>query len=74
MVQSESTKAMTLKDFRQSKELTQERLAHIIGVTVAGYNKVETGKTPASRIFIEKMKAVFPEIGIVEMFFPDLEG
>jgi len=65
---------MTLKEFRASKDVSQEKMAHIVGVTHPTYCKVEKGKTPASRTFIEKMKAVFPEIDIVEMFFPDWEG
>ena len=59
-----------IKSFRQSKKLSQERLARIIDVTLATYSKIERGKAP-SRIFIEKTKKAFPEIDINDMFFAE---
>lgn len=60
---------MTLKEFRQSKNLSQESFARGIGYTLSMYAKVEQHPTKASRKFIEKVKAVYPEIDIISIFF-----
>lgn len=57
-----------LRNLRLSTGYSQERMAHIIGVTFNTYSKIERGAKP-SRIFIEKTKQAFPEIDINEMFF-----
>lgn len=60
---------INLKDFRISKGLSQEHMAREIDVTLATYSRVERGKSPASHVFIRKIKNAFPEIRVGEMFF-----
>lgn len=62
---------MKLKIFRQSKNLSQEKFAQKIGFTLSMVSKIEMGKCKPSRNFIEKVKQVYPEIDINEVFFTD---
>jgi len=58
-----------LKQFRLSKELSQEKLARLMDVTLSYYSQVEREIIPASRRFMQKFKNLYPEISIDEMFF-----
>lgn len=60
---------MKLKEFRQSKQLSQEAFAREIGFTLSMYSKVESGRVKPSRNFMEKVKKSFPEIDINVVFF-----
>lgn len=62
---------MRLKEFRESKGLSQEKFAIKIGYTLSMTTKVESGRVKASRRFMEKTKEAFPEISIDEIFFAD---
>lgn len=58
-----------LKSFRESKGLTQEQTARKMNVTLSYYTQVERGAIFASRTFMAKLKLVFPDIPIDEIFF-----
>nr|DAJ18454.1 MAG TPA: Helix-turn-helix XRE-family like protein [Siphoviridae sp. ctIwT7] len=60
---------MKLKEFRKRKNLSQEAFAKSIGYTLSMVAKVETGKTKASRNFIDKTKMAYPDLNINEVFF-----
>ncbi len=60
---------MTLKEFRQSKNLSQESFARKIGYTLSMYAKVEQQPSKASRKFIERVKSIYPELDILSIFF-----
>ena len=60
-----------LKEFRQSVGLSQEQIARALGVSTSLYLKVERGLVPPSRAFMQKIKAMCPEISIDEMFFSE---
>jgi transcriptional regulator with XRE-family HTH domain len=60
---------MKLKEFRQSKNLTQEKFAQRIGFTLSMVAQVERGKVKASRNFIDKVKEAFPDVDINSVFF-----
>ncbi len=62
---------MTLKEFRQAKKLSQETFARKIGYTLSMYAKVEQQPSKASRKFIERVKSVYPEMDILEIFFAE---
>lgn len=60
---------MKLKEFRQSKGMSQEHFAVKIGVSYSMLVKVENGKANASKNFMDKIKKVYPDISIDEVFF-----
>lgn len=60
---------MKLKEFRKSKNLSQEKFAQSIGFTLSMVSKIEMGKVKASRNFIDKVKQIYPEIDINAIFF-----
>ena len=62
---------MSLKEFRESRGLSQEKFAQIIGFTLSMTSKVETGRAKPSRNFMQKVKDAFPEIDINEIFFSE---
>lgn len=60
---------MKLQEFRKSKNLSQEEFARSIGFTLSMVAKVESGRAKASRNFIERVKTVYPDLKIEEVFF-----
>ncbi len=60
---------MNLKEFRQSKGLSQEQFAIKIGVSYSMLVKVENGRAGASKNFMDKIKKVYPDISIDKVFF-----
>lgn len=58
-----------LKKFRNSTGLSQEKMAIKIGTSLSMYAKVESGRVPPSRAFMEKIKYHFPDINIDDIFF-----
>ncbi len=60
---------MKLKEFRQSKGLSQELFAIKIGVSYSMLVKVENGRANASKNFMDKIKKVYPDINIDSVFF-----
>lgn len=60
---------MTLKEFRLSKNLSQEAFARSIGYTLSMFAKVEQGTSKASRRFMESVKKVYPDVNIEKIFF-----
>lgn len=60
---------MNLKSFRKSKNLSQENFAKNIGYTLSMVAKVEAGRVKASRNFIERVKSVYPDVNIEQVFF-----
>lgn len=51
----------TLKEFRESKHLTQNKFAKDIGISTSFYIKIENGTRKPSSEFIRKLKVVYPE-------------
>ena len=62
---------MKLKEFRESRGLSQEKFSQIIGFTLSMTSKVETGKAKPSRNFMEHIKKAFPDVNIDEIFFSE---
>jgi Predicted transcriptional regulators len=60
-----------LKRFRQSKGMSQEKMARTLDITLSYYAQVERGVALFSREFILKMKRAFPELDINDVFFND---
>lgn len=58
-----------LREFRKSKEKTQEEMARSMGITLSMYEKVENEKTGASANFMRKLKNIYPDIDINFIFF-----
>lgn len=58
-----------LREFRDSKGLTQLEMARNVGVSLSMYEKVERGYMKASRNFMEKVKNKYPYINIESIFF-----
>lgn len=58
-----------LKSFRKAKGLTKQAMADQLGVTLSLYEKVEGGHAGVSAKFMKRMKNVFSEVNIDEMFF-----
>lgn len=62
-------KALTyLKEFRKSKNLTQEQLADILGFTKSHYVKVELGVRNPGFNFLKALKDRFVEVDMNEFF------
>lgn len=53
---------VTIRQYRDSRGLTQERMAELLGVSKSYYIKVESGHCKAGRGFIQKLYKVFPEV------------
>jgi len=60
---------MKLKEFREKQGQSQESFARIMGISLQTQYKVENKIIPASRKYMEKLKKLFPEINIDEIFF-----
>lgn len=58
-----------LKEFRKKQDLTQEAMAHKLGITLSMYEKVEGGRAGASAAFMRRLKEAFPEASIDAIFF-----
>jgi transcriptional regulator with XRE-family HTH domain len=63
---------MKLKAFRKSKGASQESLARKMDISLSYYSQVENGHVNAEREFMRRLKAVYPDISIDEMFFSDV--
>ena len=60
-----------LKEFRKSKNISQDAMARKLGITLSMYEKVETGRAGASAAFMKRMKREFPDASIDYIFFSD---
>lgn len=56
-----------LKLLRVSRNLTQEEMASLIGVSRYSYSKIENGKSQGSTSFWLKLKKQFPHINIEDV-------
>jgi DNA-binding XRE family transcriptional regulator len=57
-----------LIEFRKSKEKTQEEMAHIWGISISHYKKIECGAKNPSLSKIRLFKIKFPDADIAEIF------
>lgn len=67
--EKEDRDKMKLKSFRLSQNMSQEKFAREIGVSLSMMTKVENGKANASKNFLDKVKKRFPSIDLDEIFF-----
>ena len=58
-----------LKEFRNSKKLSQKEMAIQIGVSPSYYYKVESGYQNPSYEFLAKFKRSFPNASVDKIFF-----
>ena len=58
-----------LKELRKKYHLTQKAMARKMGITLSMYEKVEGGRVKASAAFMRRLKAIFPDANIDEIFF-----
>ena len=58
-----------LKEFRNSKKLSQKDIAIQIGVSPSYYYKVESGYQTPSYEFLLKFKKKFPNVRVDKIFF-----
>ena len=59
-----------LKSFREKMNLTQEKMAITLGITVAHYKSIEYGYRNPSFELLKKMKEIFPNFNIDKIFYP----
>ena len=64
----------SLKEFRKSRKLTQERMAKKIDVSLSFYTKVESGYRRPSRTFLNNFKSAFPDFDMNIFFAEELHG
>lgn len=57
-----------LKKFREKLNLTQEKMALTLGITVAHYKSIEYGYRNPSFELLKKIKEIFPTINIDKIF------
>jgi DNA-binding XRE family transcriptional regulator len=58
-----------LKLFRKNVALSQYDMARRLNISLSFYEKIERGHIQPSRAFMQKMKLIFPDISIDEIFF-----
>jgi transcriptional regulator with XRE-family HTH domain len=58
-----------LRAFRETKGISQFKMAVEIGSSLSMYEKAERGDVPASRGFMQKLKSRYPDANIDEIFF-----
>lgn len=61
-------KRENLKKFREKMNLTQEKMALTLGITVSHYKSIEYGYRNPSFELLKKMKEIFPKINIDKIF------
>lgn len=57
-----------LKVLREQKNLTQSKMAEILGFTKSHYVKIELGGRNPGFKFLKALKAKFPEVDMNEIF------
>lgn len=57
-----------LKEFRESKKLTQKQLAEQLGFTKSHYVKIEMGVRNPGYKFLKALKGNFDEVNMNELF------
>lgn len=60
-----------IREVRLKRNLTQEFIAHRIGITPQAYCKMESGKTDVS---VSKLKKIAKELGVTVGLLADDEG
>ena len=63
-----------IRQFRHSKNLTQEAMSRRLNVTLTSYSQIERGYRRAGRPFIEKMVIAFPDDDVLSLFFSSREN
>ena len=66
----QTTKCVTIREFRQSLNLTLQEFADNIDVSKSYYEKIESGQRKPSREFMTKLKHKFPQFD-VNIFFTE---
>lgn len=61
-------KRKKLKEFREKMNLTQEKMAQILGITVAHYKSIEYGYRNPSFELLKRIKDIFPRASIDKIF------
>ena len=61
-------KRKKLKEFREKMNLTQEKMAQILGITVAHYKSIEYGYRTPSFELLKRIKDIFPRASIDKIF------
>ena len=61
-------KRENLKKFREKMNLTQEKMALTIGITVAHYKSIEYGYRNPSFELLKKIKEIFPKFNVDKIF------
>lgn len=57
-----------LKKFREKMNLTQEKMASVLGITVSHYKSIEYGYRNPSFELLKKMKDIFPKFNVDKIF------
>ena len=57
-----------LKIFRERMNLTQEKMALTLGITVAHYKSIEYGYRNPSFELLRKIKDIFPKFNVDKIF------
>ena len=59
----------SLKKFRAEKGMSKNEIAHLLGVSLSFYDKIERGERNPSYSFICKFKSTFPSSDADVIFF-----
>lgn len=59
----------SLKKFRVEKRMSKNEIAHLLGVSLSFYDKIERGERNPSYSFICKFKSTFPSSDTDVIFF-----
>ena len=59
-----------LKEFRKGRNLSQEKMAELLDVSLSLYTKIESENRKPSREFMNKFKNAFPDFDM-NIFFAD---
>lgn len=62
---------MRIKEFRESKNLTQQQMADKIGISLSFYSKIEAGFKKPSYNFIKKVTEAFDDVN-TNIFFEEI--
>lgn len=62
-------KRIKLKKFREKRNLTQEKMAAMLGITAVHYKSIEYGYRNPSFGLLKRIKEIFSDFNVDKIFF-----